>query len=306
MEKQQNLDHQNDSHQEQDFETKPKTTEDCFNLDLEKLKDTIENCNTNDSQECDDMLESEIGSNKTERIGKLFISLLIVACLVLGKNLMFSFKMNCVNDKILNTLKFANDFINAPDHEAYRNLFQGICSFMVDLTFLATFGYWALFGKNARLPFSLGLFYAIRALIQTIWYSPFPEGYYWFSPGFPSLVVPYGRGSDFFFSGHAGFMMICLEEWHRIGKKTMRNLALVPTIYTVIILFVYRVHYFIDILVGLVFSDMCFWWVDRHIHKLDVIAVSIVEGFKWALSKIHKDEEKKEFKDQEELVVKQI
>ncbi len=30
----------------------------------------------------------------------------------------------------------------------------------------------------------------------------FPEGFYWDTPGFPSLVVPYGRTSDFFFSGN--------------------------------------------------------------------------------------------------------
>ncbi len=173
---------------------------------------------------------------------------------------------------------------------------------MVDLTFLATFGYWTIFGKNARLPFSLGLFYVIRAVIQSIWYSPFPDGYYWFSPGFPSLVVPYGRGSDFFFSGHSGFIMICLLEWHRIGKKAMRNLVLIPMIYTVITLLVYRIHYSIDILVGLVFSDLCFWWVDRHIHKMDFVAVSLL----MTLRKMVKGEDKTEMKDQEELVIKQL
>ena len=29
----------------------------------------------------------------------------------------------------------------------------------------------------------------------------YPEGFYWEYPGFPSFVVPYGRTSDFFFSG---------------------------------------------------------------------------------------------------------
>ena len=29
----------------------------------------------------------------------------------------------------------------------------------------------------------------------------YPDGYFWEHPGFPSIVVPYGRSSDFFFSG---------------------------------------------------------------------------------------------------------
>jgi len=30
----------------------------------------------------------------------------------------------------------------------------------------------------------------------------YPEGFYWEAPGFPSFAVPYGKTSDFFFSGN--------------------------------------------------------------------------------------------------------
>lgn len=40
-------------------------------------------------------------------------------------------------------------------------------------------------------------FFVIKILVQ----MRFPDGYYWLDPGFPSFVVPYGRSSDFFFSG---------------------------------------------------------------------------------------------------------
>lgn len=29
----------------------------------------------------------------------------------------------------------------------------------------------------------------------------YPQGFYWEPPGFPSFAVPYGKTSDFFFSG---------------------------------------------------------------------------------------------------------
>jgi len=66
---------------------------------------------------------------------------------------------------------------------------QMICSFFVDTVFLTTFGYWVVRGKGIRLPITMGLFYVVRALVQQVWVSPFPEGYYWEAPMLPSLVA---------------------------------------------------------------------------------------------------------------------
>ena len=49
----------------------------------------------------------------------------------------------------------------------------------------------------------------------------FPQGYFWDYPGFPSLVIPYGRTSDFFFSGHTGFLTICCLEWYHLGYRRL-------------------------------------------------------------------------------------
>lgn len=46
-----------------------------------------------------------------------------------------------------------------------------------------------------------------------IFHMRFPVGYYWSDPNFFSISVPYGRTSDFFFSGHCGFLSICFFEW---------------------------------------------------------------------------------------------
>ncbi len=103
---QQKMEYQDKSHREQDLK---KASEDCIDGNYEKSPDTIEIGNTNDNQEFEDFEENDMSSNRTQRLGKLFIFLLIVACLVIGKNITFLSNMNCVNDKILNTLKFAND-----------------------------------------------------------------------------------------------------------------------------------------------------------------------------------------------------
>jgi len=55
--------------------------------------------------------------------------------------------------------------------------------------------------------------------------------------------VPYGVTSDFYFSGHTGFMvMITLETWD-YGLKTFSILVISFAVYVVQILFVYRGHY---------------------------------------------------------------
>ena len=49
------------------------------------------------------------------------------------------------------------------------------------------------------------MFYLVRAVLQSVETSPFPDGFYWENPGFPSLLNMYGKQSDFFYSGHIGF-----------------------------------------------------------------------------------------------------
>jgi len=186
-------------------------------------------------------------------------------------------EVECVKDKVIESLLFANRFINTPGNEVYRDLFQTICSICVDVAFFTTFGYWVLHCNTLRFPITLGVFYGIRALVQAVWFSPFPEGFYWSSPGFPSLVVPYGRGSDFFFSGHAGFMMICTMEWHAIGVKKMRNFMIGATLYTFLILLVYRIHYSIDVFTGAIFAEWCFGKVDIYGKKIDRIWMLILD-----------------------------
>jgi hypothetical protein len=193
---------------------------------------------------------------------RLSIFIFCIFALIIGRLGIPDEESSYIIDRVVNALQGANDFINKSGNEFYRDLMQMICSFFVDVVFLTTFGYWVLRGKGIRLPVTLCVFYIIRALVQMVWVSPFPEGYYWEAPILPSLVVPYGRGSDFFFSGHSGFLVICASEWHKIKMPKMRNFAICVAIYTIFILLTYRIHYSIDIFTGVVFAEWCFGKVD--------------------------------------------
>jgi hypothetical protein len=212
-------------------------------------------------------------SEKAKRSGRLAVFVIGVAFLIIGRYSVPDDVIPCVEDKIMDALGFANKFINTPGNEFYRSLFQALCSLLVDITFIITFVYWVFKGKSGRLPITLAIFYVTRALVQKVAFMPYPEGWYWYDPGFPSLVVPYGRGSDFFFSGHSGFMVICASEWHSLTKakhnKKVRNFVIFSGIYTVLILLVYRIHYFIDVFTGLLFAEWVFCKVDKHKDTLD-------------------------------------
>jgi len=212
-------------------------------------------------------------SEKTKRSGRAAVLVIGIAFLMIGRYSVPDDIIPCVEDKVMDALKFANNFINTPGNEVYRSAFQALCSFLVDLTFIITFGYWVFKGKSGRLPITLAIFYITRALVQKVAFMPYPEGWYWYDPGFPSLVVPYGRGSDFFFSGHTGFMVICASEWHSLTStkhsKKVRNFVILAGAYTVLILLVYRIHYFIDVFTGLFFAEWVFSKVNKHKDTLD-------------------------------------
>ena len=89
----------------------------------------------------------------------------------------------------------------------------------------------------------VGCFYLFRAFNQTLVQMTYPKGFFWKYPGFPSLVVPYGRTSDFFFSGHTGFLTICYFEWRAIKHRPMQAVTLVVLLYMISVLLIFRTHY---------------------------------------------------------------
>jgi hypothetical protein len=72
---------------------------------------------------------------------------------------------------------------------------------------------------------------------------PFPEGFLSEDPGISSVLVSYGRMSDFFYSGHVGFALICAFEWKNLGFPRIYTLGLFATAYMAFVVIVLRWHY---------------------------------------------------------------
>ncbi len=220
-----------------------------------------------------------------------------LALTIFGVTVMFFARTNMpdnpvagIEDKVLMAFQGINDWIHQDSNAFYRRMMLFLCATQIDLIFFTTLIYWTFYGKTGRLPVTIATFYLIRALVQALWWSPYPAGYYWDSPGFPSFVAPYGRGSDFFFSGHSGFLVLMANEWNKWGKKKMRNYVLMNLIYTIFVLIVYQAHYSIDIFTGVFFADYCYRRIDSYKGQIDEFFKNIakkVEVFFFKIS--HKE-----------------
>jgi len=84
----------------------------------------------------------------------------------------------------------------------------------------------------------------VRAVVQAIFTFKMPAGGYWDFPGIPSLMVPYGLASDFYYSGHTGYFIMILRECVVTERSWPRELAVfLCTCYMVVTVLLFKIHY---------------------------------------------------------------
>lgn len=188
-----------------------------------------------------------------------------------------------IHDVMMDALTPFNNLIN--NEPFWRSFFQGLSSAMLDLYFLMTIIPWVLKGTTGRFIYTMALFYGIRGITQQMILFPFPDGYWWNDPGFPSLVVPYGRASDFFYSGHVGFLMILICENWTIGVRWFAKIMIASEFYLIFVLSGYRVHYFSDILTGLVIANWLFMLMYKYAPAIDAYIIKLYQHFWLCVSK---------------------
>ena len=80
--------------------------------------------------------------------------------------------------------------------------------------------------------------------MQGLFLFRFPLGMLWDEPFIPSIMVPYGLTSDFYFSGHCGFMVLVLMETLTHERHMLKVVLMVLFLaYVMFILVLFRVHY---------------------------------------------------------------
>ncbi len=128
-------------------------------------------------------------------------------------------------------------------------------SALVDLLGLYLIGT-AILGPTFRPFLALLALFALRQACQALCALPPPRGMIWRDPGFPTLLVTYSTGSDYFFSGHTGIAVLgALEIW-QAGPPWLAAAAVSVAVLEAAVVIVLRAHYTMDV-VAAVFAALC-------------------------------------------------
>jgi PAP2 superfamily C-terminal len=125
-----------------------------------------------------------------------------------------------------------------------------ISSALIDGLALFLLARW-LFGPSVRPFLGLVLLLGLRQIMQAICALPAPPNMIWHYPGFPSLLVTYNVGNDFFFSGHTAIAVFGGIELARLGKRWLTIVAVGIVLFEIATVLILRAHYTMDVFTGL-------------------------------------------------------
>jgi hypothetical protein len=108
-----------------------------------------------------------------------------------------------------------------------------------------------LFGPSVRPFLGLVLLLGLRQIMQAICALPTPPNMIWHYPGFPSLLVTYNVGNDFFFSGHTAIAVFGGIELSRLRKRWLTVAAVAIVLFEIAAVLILRAHYTMDVFTGL-------------------------------------------------------
>jgi hypothetical protein len=154
-----------------------------------------------------------------------------------------------IGDGLLSWTTPINSYLTV--HHAACNALLIASSGIVDLLGIFLLASW-IFGKTVRPFLGLVILLGLRQLMQAIVALPSPPNTLWHDPGFPSLLVTYGTGNDYFFSGHTAMAVLGATELMRIGKGWLSAIAVLIMVFEITTVLVLRAHYTMDVFTGLI------------------------------------------------------
>lgn len=125
-----------------------------------------------------------------------------------------------------------------------------VSSALIDALGLFLLARWLL-GPSVRPFLGLVLLLALRQILQAICALPAPPNMIWHYPGFPSALVTYNVGNDFFFSGHTAIAVFGAIEISRLRRRWLTGLAILVAVFEISAVLILRAHYTMDVFTGL-------------------------------------------------------
>ena len=125
--------------------------------------------------------------------------------------------------------------------------------------------------KTYTLLFTMIMFYGVRGVIQANFLLSRTEvGYIYYDPGWPNITSPYLDILDFFYSGHIGNTFIYTFEFYKNGHKNISYIGVLIWLSMFPLLILTRVHYWIDIITGILVAHWCCMMSEQVSYILDV------------------------------------
>ena len=134
-------------------------------------------------------------------------------------------------------------------HDRAANAALITSSLFIDLFGLSLIGS-AVFGSSFAPFLAILILFGLRQLSQGLCTLPPPPGIIWRNPGFPALLVTYGVGNDFFFSGHTAIAVLGAIEAAHFAPLWLAVLAAFVAAGEMLTVLVLRAHYTMDVLAG--------------------------------------------------------
>jgi len=108
----------------------------------------------------------------------------------------------------------------------------------------------AVFGPSCAPFLGVLIVFSLRQICQLNCPLPPPPGILWRDPGFPTALVTYGVGNDFFFSGHAALAVLGAIEICRLAPAWLAAIAVLIALGEALIVLILRAHYTMDVVTG--------------------------------------------------------
>lgn len=205
----------------------------------------------------------------TSTLIKASLALIFVVCMnistipifkVISSDQFESLSTKCLFDPVHERwMKASHDYLEA--HPKFLDFVIIASSISIDAIMIFILMCFILYARSPRVFYAIAIFYIVRAICQANFLFEYPKGLIFRDPGFFSIAVPYGATSDFYFSGHSGFLVLATMELIQMKMVLLAFINFVSTFYTAWMLLATQGHYSIgksrvtaDILMGWLFA----------------------------------------------------
>lgn len=153
--------------------------------------------------------------------------------------------------------KILEEYLNNINLALCRNMYlrdiSMLLSFLsLDTLFLTFIILYMFYGKLEYVALNFLLFYGIRGILLNVFEFNILENYVFGNPPFYSIITPWGRAADFFYSGHTGCALILSLFILEYGHIKLFYFGLVITFIQGYVMMILKAHYSIDIIVGFI------------------------------------------------------